>query len=369
LFDDFETEGWKSIPWTGAWQEQESYPMRTNTQAHSGQYCLAAKNGVWESPRFPVTPFHYYQLDFYSMITPSGPWSGHWAAFFYDKDGMLLPDHYSSIDASHGWLQNSYCFRAKVNAASCAIRLHPEGTDTLYIDDIAVREVSRAAATRWADAYYAQIPPVSLTAAPERCAHLPRTMARLRDGGTLRIVMLGDSIINDTGTAPYDLLVERMYPKARLEVITSVRGGGSCGYYQQENRVKNWVLDYQPDLVMIGGISNDSAESVREVIRQIRAKSAVEILVMSGCVSSEKYNPRTVAGLTAIEPGANDYRSQLARGAEEAQVEFLDMTAAWAQYILATDKPYEWFQRDRIHANDRGRAVLSRILERYFAPK
>jgi hypothetical protein len=51
------------------------------------------------------------------------------------------------------------------------------------------------------------------------------------------------------------------------------------------------------------------------------------------------------------------------------QVEFFDVRRAWDDYLLRSPKPYEHFARDAIHANGRGKAVLGRILGRYFAPK
>jgi hypothetical protein len=44
----------------------------------------------------------------------------------------------------------------------------------------------------------AAVPDVKVALPGDRLQRLPKTMARLREGGTLRIVMLGDSIINDT---------------------------------------------------------------------------------------------------------------------------------------------------------------------------
>ena len=137
---------------------------------------------------------------------------------------------------------------------------------------------------QWADRLYATLPPINVKAVPRPGKRLDRSLQKLRDGQTLRIVMLGDSIINDTGNSPFDVLLERKYPKAKVEVITSVRGGGGCQYYKLENRVEQYVLQYRPDLLVIGGISNDGPASVREVIHQVRAKQDPDILVMSGAV-------------------------------------------------------------------------------------
>ncbi|MDD3925459.1 MAG: SGNH/GDSL hydrolase family protein [bacterium] len=375
LHADFEEEFWSVSDNSGG----EKLPARTDAvAAHSGRYCLAARGEAmtmgrswWQSPRFPVTPFDYYRIDFYSLLNPGGDRAGHWAAYFWDKGGKMLPDHYSYIDPSAAWTRNDFVFKAKVNAAWCRIIFHPDdGEDTLYIDDITVTEIDRKTAAAWADEYYRLMPAVACTSASGRWRYIPKTMERLRAGGTLRVVMLGDSIINDTGNSPYDVLVERIYPEAHLEVITSIRGSTGCGYYKLENRVKEYVLDYKPDLIIIGGISNDSAESVREVIHQIRAVNDQEILVMSGPVSPRYQDEEAKKPWSPdIDPDGSDYRSLLKRMAHEEKVEFLDMQGAFSQYAENSGKPYEWLMRDRIHANERGRAVLSRIIEAYFLPE
>ena len=55
--------------------------------------------------------------------------------------------------------------------------------------------------------------------------------------------------------------------------------------------------------------------------------------------------------------------------AAEEEVEFLDMTGPWGQYIKDSGLACGWFMRDVVHANERGFQVLGRILEKYFAPK
>ena len=369
LATDFESEMWHAIPRDADNKVLARYPTRTNETARSGNYSLASTGGVWESPRFPVTPFAYYAIEFYAKITPTDSWAGHWSANFYDTNGKMLIDHYSYIDASDEWQHYDFRFRAKAHAAHATLRFHPKNLfDTLYIDDLIVRTATRDDVRIWADRYYALAPPVRYTPSPDRWLLLPRTHARLQQGGPFRIVMLGDSIINDIGNSPFDVLVERQYPRAQLEVVTSVRGSTGCEYYQLKNRVSSYVLQYQPELVIIGGISNESAEAVRHVIRQIRAAQAVEILVMTGAVSGE-YNPRIQEDWSfAPDPQGAGMRSQLMRMAAEEQVAFLDLAGAWGQYMLGVDQPYAWFQRDRIHANERGRAVLARVLAAFFSP-
>ena len=54
--------------------------------------------------------------------------------------------------------------------------------------------------------------------------------------------------------------------------------------------------------------------------------------------------------------------------AAEEKCEFLDMRGIWDEYVKNAGKPEEWFRRDIIHANDRGKQILGRVLERFLAP-
>ena len=105
------------------------------------------------------------------------------------------------------------------------------------------------------DAIYAAMDPLDYTPPADRWRNLDRTMQRLREGGTLRIVMLGDSIVNDTSSSQFELLLGRQYPKCKIEKVTSVRGSTGCWWYKLDNHVQEYVLRHKPDLLMIGGIS------------------------------------------------------------------------------------------------------------------
>jgi hypothetical protein len=199
-------------------------------------------------------------------------------------------------------------------------------------------------------------------------------MRKLRSGETLRIVMLGDSIINDTGNSAYDVLLERMYPGSRVEVVTSVRGGTGCTYYQLEDRVQSYVIDLKPDLLIIGGISHGhDPEAVRSVIRQVRTKSNPDILVMSGAVSFPpdydkiflKLSPRE---RTIAIRRLKNYRPGLERVAQQEKAAYLDFRTQWDAYVQSVRKHPMWLHRDYVHANARGRQVLARVLEAYFRP-
>ena len=61
-----------------------------------------------------------------------------------------------------------------------------------------------------ADTLLLQLEPLDYTPPKTRWQWVPKTIARLRDGGTLRIVMLGDSIVNNIQSSGFNLLIARI---------------------------------------------------------------------------------------------------------------------------------------------------------------
>lgn len=214
---------------------------------------------------------------------------------------------------------------------------------------------------------YAEMPPLGYQPPADRGAYLPRTRERLQRGGSLRVVMLGDSLINDTSRSQWHLLLQRRYPQCQITKITSVRGSTGCWWYRDNQRVQVYVLDQQPDLVVIGGISQrGDMDAVEAVVNQIRSASSADILLMSGPFGRVDPNDDTQWS-RLMDPDGESERVQLMRLADRLQVEFLDMQAAWGDYIRRSGKPVDWFKRDVVHANERGEQIIGRILYRYLA--
>jgi lysophospholipase L1-like esterase len=218
------------------------------------------------------------------------------------------------------------------------------------------------------DAMYSAMDSLRYTPPAGRWQRLPRTMQRLREGGPLKVVLLGDSIMNQTCHSGFDLLLGSLYPKVKIEKVASVRGSTGCWWYKDDNRVEDYVLKHRPDLLMIGGISQrNDVDSIREVIRQVRAKQQPEILLITpafGFEGSDFIRDWTYD----VKADGKDYRARLLRLASEENCEFLDMTGPWWRYVQDSGKTYGWFRGDAVHANERGTQILARILEKYFGP-
>ncbi len=217
------------------------------------------------------------------------------------------------------------------------------------------------------DAIYAAMDPIAYTPPPGRFANIPKTMRKLRDGGELRMVLLGDSIMGNISSSSFELLLMRRYPKCKIIKIASLRSSTGCTYYQEDNRVEQYVLRHNPDLLVIGGISNrDDAEAVRSVVRQVRArKPDTEFLLLTpvfGALREERVRTFT----PEIDTTTDNFRHAMQKVAAEEKCAFFDMTGPWWAYIERSGKTGGWFMGDAVHANQRGCQILGRLLERWF---
>ncbi len=217
------------------------------------------------------------------------------------------------------------------------------------------------------DAVYAAMQKIEYTPDPQRFQFLPKTMERLKNGGSLRLVLLGDSVIGNTSGSNFNLLLERDYPTCKIEKITSTRSSTGCSWYQHENRIQSYVIEKNPDFLIIGGISNGlDPEAVRSVIRQVRAQRPdLEILFITPVFGAMRDDH--IRNWAYIPPEGS-FRAGMKKVCEEEKCAYFDMTAPWWKYIEESGKTYGWFMGDSVHANERGCQIIARLLERYFQP-
>lgn len=215
------------------------------------------------------------------------------------------------------------------------------------------------------DAVYSKMDPIQYEPEPNRFQYLPKTMERLRNGESLRIVLLGDSIIGNTCGSQFDLLLARDYPKCQIEKVASIRSSTGCSWYQHENRIQSYVIEKKPDVLFIGGISNgQDPEAVRSVIRQVRAQLPdLEILFVTPVFGSTRDDH---ISHWSYVPAEGSFRAGMKKVCEEEKCAYYDMTAPWWKYVSESGKTYGWFMGDAVHANERGCQIIGRLLETYF---
>lgn len=208
----------------------------------------------------------------------------------------------------------------------------------------------------------AEMPKGRFTAPPNDWKNLGRTRKILTDGGSLRVLALGDSIVNDTMRSGWVGNLSDAYPRANIQATVYVRGGGGCQHYREEGRIQKNILPRRPDLVFIGGISQKDIAGIRDVVRQLRAGlPEVEILLGTGTFGT--VDPRDAAALAnAPCSGSGNYGEELRKLAQEERCAYLDLTTPWAEYIKSSKLHPHLFYRDPVHANEYGEQILSKIM-------
>jgi lysophospholipase L1-like esterase len=212
-----------------------------------------------------------------------------------------------------------------------------------------------------------EMPKGEFTPPPHDWRYLQHTRRILTTGGKLRLLALGDSIVNDTMRSGWVAKLAEAYPKAEIRATVYVRGGGGCQHYKERNRIQDYVLPRKPDLVFIGGISQKDVGSIREVIHQLReGLPEVEILLATGTFGTT--DPRDPVALAkAPHSGTGVYGEALKQIAAEERCAYLDMTGPWAEYIRSAHVHPHLFYRDVVHANEFGEQILCRILMAFWS--
>ena len=204
-----------------------------------------------------------------------------------------------------------------------------------------------------------EIPKGSFTPPPTGWTSLLRTRRILTEGGELHVMAIGDSIVNDLMRSGWLAKLAEAYPSARIRGTVYVRGGGGCQHFKLEDRIAKYVVPRRPDLVLLGGISQQDIESIREVIRQLRTQlPEMDILLMMG--ASGTADPRDPEELARARwSGTGTYGRALKQFAREERCAFLDLTTPWAEYIRSSGVHPHLFYRDRVHANEYGEQILA----------
>lgn len=314
------------------------------------------KDGWWAGPPVDVVPFSYYRVSYESRGDEPGFC---FVEFLPDGDEQLSVDCCDGVEPSADWQRRQFVFRAHARARRAMLRFQ-DRSGPYQLRCASIKGISEAEALEWLEGLLRQLPEFSDRFDETRWARLSKTLSSLRRGARLRIVLLGDSIVNDTANSLFELLLRKVYPNAEIQVVSSVRSSTGCWYYREPGRVREYVLRYEPDLAIIGGISHGyNAEAVRDVVRQIRAERDVEFILMTGAVAPYEREKELPYGLA------------LARVADEEGAAFLDMRSCWDGLLAklsGTPELTARLMRDPIHASSLGKAALGRILAAFLSP-
>ncbi len=309
------------------------------------------EDGV-EAMALPLQPFGLYRIDYEAR----GARPGYCFVDFFNKAGeQNYADNYSSVDASEAYAPQSAIFMARAEAERGTVGFRPLG-GTLDVRNMRVRAIGRDDALAWMDALYAELPEVRPDLDKERWTLLPRLREALRDGRTLRVVALGDSISNDMLNGLGHLLLERDYPGTTWVPIHANGPEKSCENYRADEVLQRLVIRHRPDFFTLAGMSH-APEHARTVIDKVRkACDNVETVYFDVRVDGDPAPDQRLARL-----------DRMRRMGEEDGFAVWDMTTPFQECLERADQPLAWFQRDDHHVNDRGKQILGRLYAAYFS--
>ncbi len=302
-----------------------------------------------------------------------GPHHGIVHLRFYDGGGRTAPGSWFSRVIGPGeWHEVSFTAMAPqwTRQARVAVIAHPGCS--IEIDTLAFGLDHEALA-----AFDRDEPTILYRPEAERWRHLPRTLSALREGRPWRVVVLGDSIANDLYHSFFHRRVNAIYPGAEMQLVQSVHGSAGWDYFLQagddgaEDRVRSFVLDHAPDLVVIAGMSNREVADLRELARRIRAGGEAEILAVTAAVCQAHYRDSLSPppeGTSYPVSGRSPLRAAMAEAGQADGFAVFDLGRTWDAFLWNETRPLEWYTRDTSHLNPRGMAVVGRIMAGFFQP-
>ena len=244
-----------------------------------------------------------------------------------------------------------------------------------------------------------RLPPVAVEPTGDAFLSAPKTRDALKTGKPWRILLLGDSIVQDTFHSQFHALVKRAYPKSDVTWLVSVRGSSGCWFYRKPENFANYVAAYRPDCVIVGGVSNWIAkddypvtgnEAIFEVGEMIRAMGA-ELIVMSPALSVDTRLPKGAEAMASVpvrmydaateaealvltgyapskpDSGLSPERfAELKSGCAKRGWGFIDAFTPSYHWLYESGLPYQFYSRDYYHSGELGKQIIGRILDDLF---
>lgn len=328
------------------------------------------KGGKLVSARVKVTGGRYYRLTFDARANERG----YEAVNFYDGEGKWIADNYDVVYAGE---RQHYDRVVYAMPGTAELEVFFQSKSGLEAWDVAVEEASIADAAEFCDRTYAKLPPLAFKPEGNPLALAPRTLAALKTGRPWRILLLGDSIVQDTYHSQFPALVQRLYPEANVTWLVSVRGSTGCWFYQDEKNFADYVTRHRPDCVMIGGISNwihpdlplNGAAAIEVVANRIVDELKAEVIVMTPTLSYDLRDPESLAawnrpGKVAFGEGE---RQELAEICRRRSWPFWDLYTPAYDWLTTCDRPINFYSRDQVHSGELGKQLIARLMEAYFA--
>ena len=338
--------------------------------------------------------------------------------FFYDKNGRVLPDCYDTMYP--GKVESVKCKVESERAGKAAARhyervlyawdevdsfelffqkpwkMNEKNGDrcSLEVSNVKIETATWEDAAEYADRVYGEIAakaPLDFAPEGDWTALLPRTMDALKTGKPWRVVMLGDSIIQDTFHSQFHALVKREFPQSNVEWILSMRGGTGCWHYILAENFYPYVVDHKPDLLIIGGISNNrkhdekggkdvgptGADAMVRVAKVARERLGCEVLLVNSplSVDTRPYDEANPAAPVPKMPfGPSQFRMRemeteygaLKKLCAANRMQWWDEFLPCYTWLYGSGLPNQYYSRDFVHSGELGKQIIGRIMLAYF---
>ncbi len=366
------------------------------------------KGGKLISPRIAIPKAGaYYKVSF----TASAPERSFECVAFYDAAGKMVADNYDVVYPDGMGNGEEGTGKGKQGMRYSRVVFAQEGVKAAEVffqsargctaSDVTFEVSSPEEAAAWCDKVYAKVPVVKVEPDGKAFLSAPKTLEALKTGRPVRILLLGDSIIQDTFHSQFHALLKRAYPKSEVTWLMSVRGGTGCWYYRVAENFETYVAAYRPDCVIVGGISNwqppkpdypvSGNGDVYEVGEMIRSRG-MELIVVSPTLSVDTRMKEYSREFTPLAPRAYnasaekealsltiDKYSKLPSGLSpeglaELKAEcarrgwgFIDAFTPAYRWLYESGKPWSWHNRDYVHSGELGKQVIARIMLAHLA--
>lgn len=300
---------------------------------------------------------------------------------FYDADGGLLPDLYDVIYAGG---PRSYDRVFYAMPAVTSVRILFQSTTGMRVWDLSVEHAMAEEAAAYCDVVYREVPPLRFTPPPDAMTRLPRTIAALKSGQPWHVVMLGDSNMNDTFHSQFYALLKREFPASNFIFQTSVRGATGCWFYCKPEAFRTYVAECEPDLLVIGGVSNyqqehspTGTEAMSLVVRAAQKEIGCEVLLTSGALSvdTRPFDADNPTACLPVVPWSLSRDANVAARFDPATLEPMakslniplwDLATPTYSWLYSSGRPYGFYSRDESHSGELGKQIIGRALLEYF---
>ena len=203
-----------------------------------------------------------------------------------------------------------------------------------------------------------------------------KTIQKLKNAERAFIVCIGDSITEQNfhlhGKLNYvGQLAERLMELSlRKSRVFNAGSSGDTSWGVSE-RLERDALRFNPDLVIVMLGINDSQRGLEQIPEFKRnMKSIISRITESGSevllLSQNMLDYNLIEPSVVIRATYPEYIAALREVAETTQTPLCDLYQRWGEYVGGNTNTHIMLMNDSIHPNDRGHALMTKVLFNYL---